>query len=122
MAWLDRVHPADRTLVQEKLHRAVTAGESYDYEYRIYRPTGELRWLAVSSRVLVDETGRAVRLTGALHDITERKQAEEEIQRLNRDLKRRLDELQSLLDVAPIGIFVAHDPACTVITGNAVGA
>lgn len=121
-AWLDHVHPADRPLVEEKFQRAVTAGESYDYEYRICRPTGELRWLAISSRVSVDETGRAVRLTGALHDVTERKQAEEEIQRLNRDLKRRLDELQSLLDVAPIGIFVAHDPACTVITGNAIGA
>lgn len=122
MHWLARVHPADQAMVEEKLQRAVTVGESYDYEYRIYRPDGELRWLAISSRVSLDESGHAVRLTGALHDITERKQAEEEIQRLNRDLKRRLDELQSLLDVAPIGIFVAHDPACKVITGNAVGA
>jgi len=72
--------------------------------------------------VTVDDTGRAVRLTGAIRDITDRKQAEEEIQRLNRDLKRRVDELQTLLDVAPIGIFVAHDAECRVITGNPAGA
>lgn len=120
--WLERVHPDDRNLVLEKLHRAVTYGESYDYEYRIYQPDGTLRWLGISSRASLDEAGRTIRLTGALSDITERKQAEEEIQRLNRDLKRRLDELQSLLDVAPIGIFVAQDPACQIITGNAIGA
>jgi len=120
--WLMRVHPDDRALVAEKLQKAVASGESYDYEYRIYRPDGALRWLGVSSQVTIDPTGRPVRLTGAIRDITERKQAEEEIQRLNRDLKRRLDELQSLLDVAPIGIFVAHDPACEVITSNAIGA
>ncbi|MBX3011676.1 MAG: PAS domain S-box protein [Caldilineaceae bacterium] len=122
-AWLQRVHPADRDRVQEKLTRAVTHGESYDYEYRITHPRqNDLRWLRISSRVSVNEAGQAIRMTGALSDITERKQAEEEIQRLNRDLRRRLDELQSLLDVAPIGIFVAHDPACQVITSNAVGA
>ena len=121
-AWLTRVHPDDRALVAEKLARAVAYGEAYDYEYRICRPDGEWRWLSVSSRISLDEAGRPARLTGALHDVTERKQAEEVIQQLNRDLKRRLDELQSLLDVAPIGIFVAHDPACEVITSNAVGA
>jgi len=120
--WLARVYPEDCAMVAETLERAVTYGESYNYEYRIYRPDGELRWLGINSRVLVNEEGRAVRLIGALNDITERKQAEEEIQRLNRDLKRRLVELQALLDVAPIGIFVAHDPACQVITSNAVGA
>ena len=120
--WLARIHPDDRDMVDESLQRAVDHGESYDYEYRIYRADGALRWLEIHSQVTVDETGRAVRLTGALSDITTRKQAEEEIRRLNRDLKRRLDELQTLLDVAPIGIFVAHDPECQVITSNPAGA
>ncbi len=120
--WLARIHPEDREMVDESLQRAVDHGESYDYEYRIYRPDGSLRWLEIHSHVTVDETGRAVRLTGALSDITARKEAEEEIRRLNRDLKRRLDELQTLLDVAPIGIFVAHDPACALITSNPAGA
>jgi PAS domain S-box-containing protein len=54
-------------------------------------------------------------------DITVQKQAEAEIKRLNRDLKQRVDELQTLLDVAPIGIFVAHDPEGRQITGNPAG-
>ncbi len=119
--WLARIHPDDRAMVDESLYRAVDHGESYDYEYRIYWPDGTLRWLEVHSHVSKDAEGHAIRLTGALSDITGRKQAEEEIQRLNRDLRRRVDELQTLLDLAPIGIFVAHDPACQVITGNPTG-
>lgn len=48
----------------------------------------------------------------------ERIRAEEEIRRLNRELRLHVEELQTLFDVAPVGIAVAHDPECCVITGN----
>ncbi len=48
----------------------------------------------------------------------ERVRAEEEIVRLNQELRHRLEEMQALFEVAPVGIAVAHDPQCTVITGN----
>ena len=52
-------------------------------------------------------------------DITGRKQAEEERQRLARDLAERTSELQAILDAAPVAIWIAHDPQCLRITGNA---
>ena len=47
-----------------------------------------------------------------------RRRAEEQIVRLNRDLKRRVGELQTVFEVAPVGLAVAHDEACSVITAN----
>ena len=48
----------------------------------------------------------------------ERMRAEEEIVRLNQEARERLHELQALFEMAPVGIAVAHDPECRVITGN----
>lgn len=50
--------------------------------------------------------------------IAERKQAELEIDRLNKDLQLRLTELQTLLDVIPIGIAIGRDAECRRIHVN----
>ena len=51
-----------------------------------------------------------------------RMEAAKEIAALNSRLRSRLEELQTIMDVAPVGIFVAHDVACTDITMNPAGA
>lgn len=48
----------------------------------------------------------------------ERIRAEQENERLNQELRLRLEELQTVFRVAPVGIAVAHDPECRVITCN----
>lgn len=49
----------------------------------------------------------------------DRLRAEAEITRLNSELRGHLEELQTLFDVAPVGIAVAHDPECHTLTLNA---
>lgn len=51
-------------------------------------------------------------------DLRESKQAQEKIIQLNKDLQRRVVELQTLLDVIPIGIGIATDPRCQHIQVN----
>jgi signal transduction histidine kinase len=54
-----------------------------------------------------------------LAGVAERRRAGQEILRLNTDLQRRVHELQTLLDVLPVGIAIADDPACHNVHVNA---
>ena len=57
------------------------------------------------------------------HRVTEeRNRAEEQVLGLADDLRRRLAEQETLLRVVPVGVFIAHDAACTQITVNPAGA
>lgn len=71
---------------------------------------------------LYNTAGLPYATCGISTDINERKQAEQEIARLNRDLQRQVSELQTLLDILPVGVCVAHDPACLQMTINPAGA
>lgn len=51
-------------------------------------------------------------------DLSEREQAREQIVQLNKDLQRRINELQTLFQVIPIGIGIAEDAECKTIRVN----
>jgi PAS domain S-box-containing protein len=76
--FLDRVHPADRDLVQGIVGRALADPRPFSFEHRIVRPDGTERVLHASGHVTLDAAGRPVRIVGTGHDITERKRADEE--------------------------------------------
>jgi PAS domain S-box-containing protein len=75
-------HPDDQARVSAAVRRAVDEREPYHMEFRILRPTGEVRWLSTNGRVLYDEQGRPVRMLGATIDVTDAKAAEQERDRL----------------------------------------
>jgi len=66
---------------------------------------------------------RAARLNDGFvaswRDITDRKQLEVEIHQLNQELTNRVTELQTLLDILPVGIAIASDPNCLTMQSNA---
>ncbi len=51
-------------------------------------------------------------------EVKQREQAEAEVRRLNRTLEERLNELQTVLDLLPVGIGIAQDPECREIRTN----
>ncbi|MBI3950423.1 MAG: PAS domain-containing protein [Acidobacteria bacterium] len=101
---------------------AALAGQKVTYEGWVSFQDADPRYIQAMHVPHVDRQGKVKGFFALIEDITERKRAEAEIQRLNCDLKRRVETLQTLFDVAPVGIAVAHDPECQQITVNPAGA
>jgi len=77
--FLQMIHPDDRVLVQNQLTDAILHSTPFSLEYRIIRSDGSIRYVESRAEVAQDSEGKALKLIGAILDITERKQAELEI-------------------------------------------
>ena len=73
----DFVHPHDRERVRSEIEAARAAQKPYELEHRIVCAGGAERWVLERGRYTFDDRGNAVRLNGAVLDITERKAAQE---------------------------------------------
>ena len=99
---IDAIHPEDRAAVDEAVKQALAgkSGGAYHREFRVVWPDDSVHWIASHGRVYFQGEGdqrRAVRFIGANDDITERKQWEEELQRLNRTLRAHAKSDQALI-------------------------
>jgi len=83
--FLDAIHPGDRAAVDAAYSGSIRDGkDTYEIEHRVVRKaTGEVRYVHEKCEHFRDETGRIVRSVGMVHDITERKKAEEAQGRLS---------------------------------------
>ena len=81
-SWLPAVHPEDRSESVERI--GLAAGGVVDRQYRILRPDGAVRWVHSRRFPVRDHSGRAYRIAGIVEDITERKETQERLSRLNR--------------------------------------
>jgi two-component sensor histidine kinase len=63
--------------------------KSYETEFRIVRPDGEIRWLFGTAAATADKSGRVIHVSGVTVDITERKRAEERQNLLTREVDHR---------------------------------
>ena len=88
-AFVERIHPDDRTSVTETIGRAVKAGIDFFTHHRTLWPDGTVRWLSGAGRIQLDEHGEPVRGAGISQDVTERMRAEAEVIRLNTDTQRQ---------------------------------
>jgi PAS domain S-box-containing protein len=79
--WEQVLHPEDREGVLADWLATLTTGAELARELRI-QVDGELRWVAVQTRQLVDGNGQA-QIVGTIADVTERKQAERERERMS---------------------------------------
>jgi PAS domain S-box-containing protein len=95
-AYMDRVHPGDREATAASIQAALDGEEGFEFEERIVRPEGEVRVLQSRGYVVRDESGLPRRMIGTCHDITERKQAELELERRMEALDRTNRELSVL--------------------------
>ena len=83
--WVQRVHPEDMPCVFTFLPNLFEQGQTV-VEYRFRRHDGVYRWTRDELRLVRDETGTVAEIIGCWIDITERKQLEEESQRIRGEL------------------------------------
>jgi PAS domain S-box-containing protein len=83
------LHPADTHKLRKALARFAKGARSYETEFRITRPDGEMRWCVGTAAATIDKSGRVVRVSGVTVDITERKHAEERQSLLTREVDHR---------------------------------
>jgi len=81
------VHPEDRQYAMERYDQLVREAKPYNIQYRIMRPDGSIRFVQSMGEPIRNPDGAVVRFSGALLDITERKQSEDKLARLNRTLQ-----------------------------------
>jgi len=78
--WVEHLHPEDREWAVQFCLNSSQESEGHEFEYRMLTPDGRTVWLRDVISVIRDQ-GRPVALRGFMFDITERKQAELELQR-----------------------------------------
>jgi diguanylate cyclase (GGDEF)-like protein/PAS domain S-box-containing protein len=77
--YLQMVHSEDRTVVSGLIRTALDRRRSVSFEERIVRRDGQVRVLSSKARVVCDQNGDVARLMGVCQDVTERRQAEQEL-------------------------------------------
>lgn len=100
IAYSSILHPDDRERVIREVHEYCNDGaDQFRLEYRISTRGGEIRWVNEHSNIERDAAGGVKNFEGVIIDVTERKRAEEELQRqkqlledLNETLEHRIEE------------------------------
>jgi PAS domain S-box-containing protein len=83
------LHPDDVVELRQAVADFTTGARSYEAEFRINRPDGEVCWCVGTAAATIDKNGRVVRISGGTVDITERKRAEERQNLLTREVDHR---------------------------------
>jgi PAS domain S-box-containing protein len=118
------VHPDDVNSIRQCIRRALDEDAPYRAEFRILRPSGEVRWIATSAAVLRDERGRPLRMLGATIDTTERKQAEEALRESEEFRRRILDSTRDWVKVLALdgGFLSMNDAGLAALEIDDMGA
>jgi PAS domain S-box-containing protein len=103
--YLRRIHPDDRERVREQVQAAIKAGEGFRGDRRIVRPNGEIRHVQTCVEVIKNDAGRIVSMHGICFDVTERKQAEIELERT----REQLAQMQKMEALGQLTGGIAHD-------------
>jgi PAS domain S-box-containing protein len=89
---LQRVHPEDRALVQERIDRAYRDGKDCHVECRLLLPDDSVKHVCIAAHASKDELG-IIEFIGAVMDVTAQRQARAELERAFEEIKRLKDRL-----------------------------
>ncbi len=102
--WKKLVYPEDWPKVREAIRAAQVSGD-VAAEYRVVHKGGTIRWLQAKGRMFLDPDGKPVRVVGFMLDVTDQRQAEDELRRMELQLR----QVQRLEVTGTLAGGIAHD-------------
>ncbi len=113
-AFLGAIHPDDREKANLAYTESVKNRTPYEIEHRLLMQDGRIKYVVEKCETYYDENGKPVRSVGTVHDITERKKAEEEVRQLNAELEQRVQQRTAQLasankELEAFSYSVSHD-------------
>jgi PAS domain S-box-containing protein len=107
--FLNRVHPEDRELLESAPSRSHDEKEPYRVDYRIILPGGELRHVHSEGVTIFNEDDQPVRMVGIVQDITDGKEAEEELRKSEGELREHRDRLEEMVESRTASLAIANE-------------
>jgi PAS domain S-box-containing protein len=107
-AVLERFHPDDRDRALEQARRAVGQKKDYKLEYRVILPSGAIKYIELAAHPKFSASGELVEVVSTLIDVTERKRARDEQQKL-RQLESDLAHVNRLSMMGELAASLAHE-------------
>lgn len=96
----ERVHPDDRDALEAAIALAMGQRQPLRLEHRALLPDGSVRWVLMRAVPLLDDAGEVTEWFGTASDVTERRQAEEQLRQLTLTLEERVQARSAELQVA----------------------
>ncbi|MFL6798723.1 MAG: PAS domain S-box protein [Xanthobacteraceae bacterium] len=107
-AVLERVHPDDRERADAETDDALRHKRDFMVEFRIVLPDGTVKYIRSAGRPLFSAHGELVEMVATTVDVTERKRAEEEHERLG-ELEAELAHVNRLSIMGEFAASLAHE-------------
>lgn|GEM_PF-3975881 len=121
--WHTMIYLDDKIMVENSIKEILEGHKVHPIEHRIIRRDDKVIWVRNTIVPFYDDEGRLIRYDGLIEDISERKKAEEEILKLNRELEQKvleLTEANRALDA--FNYTVSHDlQTPVVVIGGYIG-
>jgi PAS domain S-box-containing protein len=106
--FFQRIHPDDQVRTREKLERARREKTDFELDYRIVHPAGEIRDIHVVGHPVLSPSADLAEFVGTVIDVTERKRAEEERERL-RQTQLDLAHVNRVTTMGELTASLAHE-------------
>lgn len=116
-AFLECVHPEDRQRVMDRVNASVETAADYSIEHRIVWLDGTIRWVQETGDVFRDGDGRPIRMLGIVQDITDRRQAQEDLRESEEKFRTAAEQSPSMIFVNVLGRVVYANPRCEEVLG-----
>jgi PAS domain S-box-containing protein len=90
--WVNAIHPSDRQSVSEEWNASVRENRPFRLEYRFLNKSEQITWAYGQSVAEHDQADEIIGYVGTITDISDRKQSEQKLQQLNRELETKVEE------------------------------